>query len=204
MIWESSDWKDSLLKTALKISKRVHQKRWTERSFFVFEREIFFAFYSVRKLIEAKKLSDYVVEAKISLQSFKSMGINVTRLNKDKIEELYDLQNPLSESIKLKDLCNQFIHSYIFIPCFGEFDELSGIIFCSDHTRKQKVFELVVVDLVEALRLVGSDYPSSSHYVFDEKLGDYQVVNLSTDDPDFDTKVHTLFSKKSVNINKVR
>jgi hypothetical protein len=196
MIWESRDWKEYLLKTALNLSKRIHQKRWTERSFFLFEREIFFAFYSVRKLIEAKKLSDYVVEAKISLQAFKSMGLPVTRFNRDGINELYDLQNPSSESIKLKDICNQFIHSYIFVPCFGESNELDGIIFCSDHTRKHRVFKLAIADLIEALKMVDSDYPSSGHYVFDEKLGDYQVVNLSRDDPDFDTKVRTLLSQE--------
>jgi hypothetical protein len=184
MIWESGDWKEDLLKIALKLSKRIHQKRWTERSFFLFEREMFFAFYSIRKLIEAKKLSDYVVEAKISLQAFKSMGLPVTRFNRDRINELYDLQNPSNKSIKLKDICNQFIHSYIFVPCFGEFNELDGIIFCSDHTRKHRVFKLAIADLIEALKMVGSDYPSSGHYVLDEKLGDYHVVNLSRDDPD--------------------
>jgi hypothetical protein len=177
MIWESSDWKEDLLKTALKLSKRTHQKRWTERSFFLFEKEIFFAFYSIRKLMEAKKLSNCVVEAEIQLQAFKSMGLPVTRLNQHKIDQLYDLENPSSESIKLKDVCNQFIHSYIFVPCFGEFDELNGIIFCSDYSRKHKVFKIAIADLIEVLKMVGSDYPSSAHYIFNEKLGDYHVDN---------------------------
>ncbi len=124
MIWESGDWKDDLLKTALKLSRRIHQKRWSERSFFLFEKEIFFAFYSIRKLIEAQKLSDYVVEAKIPLQSFKTRGLPVTRLNRDRLDEFYNLQDTSSESIKLKDICNQFIHSYIFVPSFGELNEL--------------------------------------------------------------------------------
>jgi hypothetical protein len=201
MIWESGDWKEYLLKTALKLSERIRQKRWTERSFFLLERDIFFAFYSIRKLIEAKKLSDYVVETKISLQAFKSMRIPVTRFNRDRIDELYDLQNPSSESIKLKDICNQFIHSYIFVPCFGELNELDGIIFCSDHTRKHRVFKLAIADLIDALKMVGSDYPFSGLYVFDEKLGDYHVVNLSTDDPDFNAKVGK-YLKKFVKIER--
>jgi hypothetical protein len=188
MIWESGDWKKELLKTASIISKRIHQKRWTERSFFLFEKEIFFAFYSIRKLIEAKKLSDHVVEAKILIQSFKSTGLTVTRLNRDRVDELYDLQNSSSESIKLQTVCNQFIHSYIFVPCFGEFNELDGIIFCSDHTRKNKVYKLAITDLIEIFKMVGSDYPTSTQFVFDEKFGDYHVVNLSGDIPEFDTK----------------
>ena len=193
MIWESGDWKDDLLKTALKLSRRIHQKRWSERSFFLFEKEIFFAFYSIRKLIEAKKLSDYVVEAKIPLQSFKTKGLPVTRFNLDRLDELYNLQDRLSESIKLKDICNQFIHSYIFVPSFGELNELESIFFCSDNTRTHKVFKLAIVDLIAALKMVGSDYPSARYAKFDEKLGDYKVVNLSKDDPDFEAKVRTFF-----------
>lgn len=196
MIWESGDWKDDLLKTALKLSRRIHQKRWSERSFFMFEKEIFFAFYSIRKLIEAKKLSDYVVEAKIPLQSFKTRGLPVTRFNRDRLDELYNLQDRLSESIKLKDICNQFIHSYIFVPSFGELNELDSIFFCSDNTRKHKVFKLAIVDLIAALKMVGSDYPSARYDEFDEKLGDYKVVNLSKDDPDFEAKVRTFFCQE--------
>lgn len=196
MIWESGDWKDDLLKTALKLSRRLHQKRWSERSFFLFEKEIFFAFYSIRKLIEAKKLSDYVVEAKIPLQSFKTRGLPVTRFNLDRLDELYNLQDTLSEPIKLKDICNQFIHSYIFVPSFGELNELDSIFFCSDRTRKDKVFKLAIVDLIAALKMVGSDYPSARYSEFDEKLGDYKVVNLSKDDPDFEAKVRTFFGQE--------
>jgi hypothetical protein len=197
MIWESGDWKDDLLKTALKLSRRIHQKRWSERSFFQLEKEIFFAFYSIRKLIEAKKLSDHVVEARITLQSFKTTGLPVTLFNRDRIDELYNLQDPSSESIKLKDICNQFIHSYIFVPCFGESNELDSIFFCSDHTRKHKVFKLAIVDLIAALKIVGSDYPSSAIYVFKEKSGDYDVINSSRDDPDFEAKVRTFLSQKN-------
>lgn len=156
---------------------------------FLLEREIFFAFYSIRKLIEAKKLSDYLVKVKIMLQSFKTMALPVTRFNRERVDELYDFQNPSSESIDLKNLCNQFIHSYIFVPCFESFNKLDGIMFCSDHTRRHKVFRLEIADLIETLKIVGSDYPSSGHYSFDEKLGDYHVVNLSKNDPNFDAKV---------------
>ncbi|MEG3955168.1 hypothetical protein [Microcoleus sp. herbarium2] len=82
------------------------------------------------------------------------------------------------------------------MPSFGELNELDSIFFCSDHTRKQKVFKLAIVDLIEALKIVGSDYPSSASYDFDEKLGDYKVVNLSKNDPDFEAKVRTFFGQE--------
>ncbi|MBA3922711.1 MAG: hypothetical protein H0X31_13855 [Nostocaceae cyanobacterium] len=84
--------------------------------------------------------------------------------------------------MEFKDICNQFIHSYIFLPSFGEFNQLDGIIFCSDHTRKKKVFKLAITDLIEALKIVGSDYPSSGYHIFNKKSGDYNVINSSSDD----------------------
>ena len=192
MIWHSYGWKQDLLKTATKLSKRIHQKRWTERSYFLFEKDIFFAFYSIRKLIECQKLSDYIVEKKIPLECFKNTELPVTLStiisSRFDIDEHYDLQNPSSELINIKKLCDQFIHSYIFIPCFGDFGKLDGIIFCSDYTRKNKVYKLAIDDLIEILSIVGSDNISSRLMSWDEK-GNCSFVNISKDDPNLNARL---------------
>jgi len=59
MIIESRYWKKELLKIADKLSKRlIYRKRWSEAQFGTFEKEIMIGFYIVRKLIEAKKISN--------------------------------------------------------------------------------------------------------------------------------------------------
>lgn len=180
MIWESHEWKQLLTKTASKLSKRTQQKRWTERSLFLLEREVFFAFYAIRKLIEAQKLSRNVIDSQVHLQAFDSKGIPVIRFNRDRLFELYDFENPSDYVLSLKGVCNQIIHSYIFFPCF--FDEknknsLTGIVFCSDRTRKHKVFVISITEMIQTLEIIGSDYPYSTGFVFDERFGDYRRLN---------------------------
>lgn len=57
MINESYHWKIELLKISSSLKKRLSQKRWTIKSSFLFEKEIFVSLYIVRKLIEAEKIS---------------------------------------------------------------------------------------------------------------------------------------------------
>jgi len=52
MIYESFPWKEYLLKISKSLKSRQIQKRWTSRTSFLFEKEIFTSFYIIRKLIE--------------------------------------------------------------------------------------------------------------------------------------------------------
>jgi len=52
MIYESFPWKEELLKISKSLKSRQIQKRWTSRTSFLFEKEIFTSFYIIRKLIE--------------------------------------------------------------------------------------------------------------------------------------------------------
>ena len=58
MIWESAYWKEELLRQAEDLKKRSTQTKWSERSLARLEKTIMIGFYSIRKLIEAKKVSD--------------------------------------------------------------------------------------------------------------------------------------------------
>ncbi|OQK43193.1 hypothetical protein XM74_c11567 [Vibrio vulnificus] len=60
MINVSKFWKDDLLKLAEKLTLRLVQKRWGEKNIYTLEKDIFLGFYSVRKLIESRKISDSV------------------------------------------------------------------------------------------------------------------------------------------------
>lgn len=202
MIWHSYGWKQDLLKIATKLSKRIHQKRWTKRSYFLLEKEIFFAFYSIRKLIECNKLSDYLVEEKkVLLQFFKHkrLPMRVSMLYPEvAIDEIYDFQNPSTELVNLKDLSNQFIHSYIFMPCFGDSGELDGIIFSSDYKRKHLIYKLLINDLVKLLNIIGTDCICSKLMFFNES-GDRDFVNVSKGNLDASLNKLNKLSKKYKN-----
>jgi hypothetical protein len=61
MIWESHYWKKDLARLADCLRKRARQRQWSERSLAKMEKEVFIGFYSLRKLLEGKKLSGKVV-----------------------------------------------------------------------------------------------------------------------------------------------
>lgn len=93
MISESSYYKDELLRMAQRMEKRLLQKQWHEPALVCFEKDIFWAFYIIRKLFEKKTvLTNNVRKLEIPLRTYpykKSKKINIINLNR--IDELYDL-----------------------------------------------------------------------------------------------------------------
>jgi hypothetical protein len=65
VIGDSAPWEAELLRIADRLEKRKTQKRWHEESRFLVERDIMIAAYIIRKLMEAKKLSDHVTGREI-------------------------------------------------------------------------------------------------------------------------------------------
>lgn len=182
MIWESSYWKDDLLKTATKLERKKNQKRWTERTFVNFEKEIFISFYSIRKLIEAHKISGDLINTTINAKSYPSKGKAVTLINWHRIDELYDFSTAQEEKLPLKFVCNQLIHSYVFVPEFNENSQLAGILFTSDKYRNQKIFSVSIDDVIEILKKVGSNYPNCALSIYDNNKKDYIIISRMIED----------------------
>jgi hypothetical protein len=120
VIWESSYWKEDLRRLAEKLKARKIQKKFPERSLACLEKEIFIGCYIIRKLIGAKKLSDSIVRLKFPVRSHSSIGRKLTWFtwNRD-FDRSYDFKNVHAEYISLPYLCNQLIHSFVFVPHFG-------------------------------------------------------------------------------------
>jgi hypothetical protein len=174
VIFESSYWKDDLLKIAKRFYKRIYQIRWYERSLVNVEKDIFVGFYIVRKLIEAGKLSTLTENLKVNLVEYKSTGKTVTRYNRHKIEELYDLSNRHAVEVDIIYLCNQIVHSYIFAPGFSdESGELAYLLFCSDRKKGEGIYKIPINNVIAIFELVGNDYPDDAFSSYDEDKGDY-------------------------------
>lgn len=177
MIWESSYWKNDLLKNADKLKKRLLQKRWTEISFVNLEKEIFISFYSIRKLVEAKKISNKLASTNINVISYKNNGKIVTHYNWHRIEECFDLEKPNREKQPLSFICNQLIHSYIFMPGFDDKNLLDSIFFSSDNKRNIRLYRLDIEVVIKLLDDIGNNYPSKSVFKFNKEKQDYDVIN---------------------------
>jgi hypothetical protein len=182
MIDESCFWKEDLLKQADALRTRQLQRRWTEASFARLEQTVMIGFYSIRKLVEASKISNTTFEQKIPLTTFPSTGRDVTRMNTHKIDKLYDLESPSDASHDIIFLCNQFIHSFVFMPVFGENKKLECILFASDRHRHVKLFSITLTTIIELFEQVGHDYPCFVHSVFNPEKRDYDVYSTMNGD----------------------
>jgi hypothetical protein len=176
MIWESHYWKDDLLKIAKRLDKRNYQKKWLQSSLAKIEQDVMLGFYIVRKLREAKKLSDSIADLQLNLKAYPSRGNEVTRRNWFDFEELYDFSKPNGQTRYLGFICDQIIHSYIFAPEFND-DKIRGILFCSDKKRNTQIYSLSLSVIIDTFTKVGNNYPSKSVYSLNEDTGDYEVSN---------------------------
>lgn len=117
----------------------MRQRRWSARSIWLFEREIELNLFSVRRLAEARKLTDRCVNKQYDCYSFKNIGQPVDELTRVEFWELFNLDRGTKAAVKFSYVAHQFIHSYVIFPFF-EGDFLAGFYVCSDYTKNSLIF----------------------------------------------------------------
>lgn len=161
MIWESSYWKEPLLESASWLRRVRFRKNTRERTLARVEKEIFIGFYSIRKPLEAIKVSDNTKNSKHELTWYSNTK-TANYLNWHKIEDLYNLSSTNKETRDLEYVCNLFIHSYIF-SLAGE-ERLEGVYINSENTKNKKLYFISLNTILVIFRLVGRDYPANQSF----------------------------------------
>jgi hypothetical protein len=100
----------------------------------------------------------------------------VDYLNAHRIDESFDLQVTNSEERDLEFLCNQFIHSYVFVSAHNEDDSLAGIYISSDRARTSRLYFVSLAQVLQAFRTVGKDYPRSQRMQRNEETLQWEEV----------------------------
>lgn len=159
MFRESKHWKEPLLKSASYLQCLRFSDRTSERTYVRVEKELFLGFYSIRKLLDTFKVSDSTKAMEFEVAWHPNQR-SVDYMNWHKIEENYDLSIRKSETRDLRFICNQFIHSCIFI--LSECDNrLEGFFVVSDRERLTRCYFITLKQVLQVFRAVGKDYPSS-------------------------------------------
>jgi hypothetical protein len=169
MIWESSDWKEPLLKTANYLRRVRFSDNTSEKTLVRIEKEVLIGFYSVRKLLDTFKVSDSTKALKFKVTYFKNIK-KITYHNWHHIDELYDLSKADYEVRKIRNICDLFIHSYIYMPS-GDF-KITGFYVTSDLTKDKKCYFISIDILLSIFRTVGRDYPSCFEQKFNQKTNE--------------------------------
>lgn len=176
MIWESTYWKEELFRNANRLKKRKAQQRWLERSHAGLEKDVMIGFYSIRKLIEAHKLSDELRDRQVPLWGYQWTGRDVTYMNWDRIHRNYDLECPVSLQQSVAWIANQLVHSFVFMANCNERGGLESILFNSDHTRRKHLYKVTVDQLIALFDEASANDPASVCAVFNDKTGDYDMT----------------------------
>ena len=180
MIGDSIPWKEDLLRIADVLEGRTTQRRWTERTSFLVERDVMNAAYAVRKLNEARKISDELAAEPVSCRRHPLTGRPVDIWNRHEFYEHYDMERPESVSLSLGDFCNQIIHSWIWMLSATEApsSRFDGIYVSSDRARKRHVYFMSADRMISTFRSVGLDDIVSMRLQRDSN-GDMRIVDAS-------------------------
>ena len=133
------------------------QQRWTNWSIFALEKELFFGFYIIRKLIELRRVPIDTIENTFSI-------IDIPLENARSVfEENPDLSKIIIGSgkrvnLNLQAICNQFIHSQRLYPLIIN-SIFVGLLVCSDYKYKSGIYLITVFNVAEIYRQVGRSHP---------------------------------------------
>ena len=180
MIWESWPWKQELAGLAKKLRKRKKQKKWFEKSFEILERDLFIGAYSIRKLLDAKKLSDEIESMTIHAVAYAPTRKKVDFFNWHKIEELYDLSQGNPANINLRDFNNQFIHSFIFIIASGPDAGFDGVFVVSEYKKDKILYFISADEITKIYERVSKDDICSASWERDSLTGEVKVIRKTS------------------------
>lgn len=184
MIWESQPWKDGLLADADTVES-LHLN--DEASGVAFEKAIFLTGFAVRKLLEAKKLTDRVSDVDVKCTKYPLLdAARVPDLmNWHRLDEFYDFTKPRKATVKLAFFSNQLIHSFIFSTAVNSEEDTraAGFFVATDFDRAKFLYHYDISDTAKVMRLVGRDHVVYSEQVRNEK-GDWVVRNYGPTDPE--------------------
>lgn len=158
--YDSCFLKDELLKIAGRINKAMCQTKWQSASYLKLQKDIFFAFYAIRKLIETDQITNGTRNYTAKLHVFKAKAKSINKNNQFCLERCYDFSRRKTETLRISDICNQIIHSYIFVPCrfAGGKHPMHSVLFASDKKKNECLYELELIYISGVCRRVGHDY----------------------------------------------
>ncbi|WP_426938586.1 hypothetical protein ACQCSV_13585 [Pseudarthrobacter sp. S3] len=169
MISDSVPWRYELLRIARRLERKTLQEHWTERSSFRVEKDVMLAGYAMRRLLEARKISDSLAAKQVPVVRHQRIGPIPDFYNRDDIDAIYDFGNPVKDQVTLAHLTNQIIHSYVLVFSFDEVDApyegpdgievegnylFNGYFLASEKERMKHVYFLDAATLIALCRSI--------------------------------------------------
>jgi hypothetical protein len=163
MIWNSEPWRRQLLAISARLEKRRTQRRWPDASLARLEMDVMLGAYSVRKLLDAQTVLTHAVRDHLlgvrTIPARKDpRGIGPDLMNWEHLERWFQLETMQPATLTVRGLCNQVIHSWVFIPSMGDGGGLSSILVTSDRSRRKVLYDVGVDVLIGVFRDVAESH----------------------------------------------
>jgi hypothetical protein len=181
MLHESWPYKEQLRRDLAAIGGeplRDDEEAWVRM-----ERFVFWSAFVIRKLSEAKKLSDELEAEQIQVSRFPRSDLDGPHdfMNAHKIERFYDLDSGISQTAAPLWLSNQLIHSFVFIPETDDDGRLTGLYFNSDLSREDSLFYIAWSEFKRMIMAVAGDDVVSMG--FDRRTGELSKSRIGSNEP---------------------
>jgi hypothetical protein len=167
VIDDSIPWKDELVKVADRLDAKTKQKRWSDRTGYLIERDFMVSAFAMRRLIDAHKVSDSLRQRQIPVVRFDLIGNPPDLLGPADIEDSYDFENGRRMTLVTWNLCQQFIHSFVLtLSCDespGHF--FDGVYMSSDFDKGKFVYLVRATDYIALCRDIGVEDIYSKSYL---------------------------------------
>lgn len=155
MIFETYYWRLELERLARRLRRHITQSRWLTTSDASVEKCIMLGFYSIRQLLEAfQPPPNMTFQSKVT--AFPRNQNKLSPICYPGVGEAFNLDKPKTETIGLRELCNQVIHSYFFSVWLGSDHRLRGVFFSSDFNKDIKVYRMDISAVAELFEKIAS------------------------------------------------
>lgn len=160
MLTSALHWKQELVRSAARLEKKATQKRWTDRTAFIVERDVMVGAYAIRKLLETPgRVSNQVRTLQVPVLSHSlDTTMRVTWWTALHWWELYDMETYSKQRIPLRHFCNSLIHSFVFsFHSTPNNDGLAGVFANSEYESKKALLFIATETFVDLFRNIGND-----------------------------------------------
>jgi hypothetical protein len=163
MICHVEIWKQELiheaeqLRIVTSLTERGRRPANNYIAYAAIEKFAFTSAYYIRKLIEAKQLSDELESTPIDLLAYPVYigRIPVDEFSSSSLSEYYNFRKAQQIRILLEKYCNLLIHSFLFAIRFQK--DNARIFFNSDKTKDSTLYEVSLQRLIEIAEASGKD-----------------------------------------------
>jgi hypothetical protein len=157
MIASAYYWKEELDRIAGRLERRQHQKRWSSRSEAALEKQVFIGAFAVRKLIESQKAPPRLLSHFVVLTRYPARKKKQIEDPGGHFMQRFEVRRRARIKLTVRELMNQFIHSYYFSPSYPAGNQMVGIVFTSDYAREKCLYYITLLELSAVFRKIGSE-----------------------------------------------